>query len=166
MKHVFITHFSSWPNRKKWSRRAQGSSCDLFTIPCGVVLTERHEKFHSWILSAIPSRERRIMVCRADPCDAQYRHLLFLIIVPSGLEQWPLCLLAGSFPMHPSTFSWILFLPNRSDCLPSWVFLGHQAKCHTHVKLFELVNIPLCHTPNLYASSLWLICGFKSQHSL
>ena len=112
-----------------------GSLCGLLTIPCGVVLTEKHAYKVPPNSISHSEHERRLRL--------QSWFLWCSVQAPTishhcspGLGQWPLCLLAGSFPMHPSHFSWKLLLPNKSDCFPSRVFQGHQAKCHTDAKLF------------------------------
>ena len=137
---ILLPTFPAGQIGKKRSRRAWESVWFVDNSMWSGINRETCIKFH-WILSVIPSM-------RGD-YGLQSWFLWCSVQAPTishhcspGLEQRLLCLLAGSFPMHPSHFSWILFLPNRSDCLSSWVFLGHQAKCHTHAKLFIIYTHP------------------------
>lgn len=155
MKHTFYYHFSSWPNRKNEAEEP-GSLRDLLSNPMwSGINRETWYKVH-WILSVIPSM-REIMVCRAISMMLSTGTYYF-VIVPLDWSSDLSLPLGWFFSMHPSHFSWILFLPNRSDCLPSWVFLGHQAKCHTHAKLFIIDTYPQpCSNHMLYHYDLYFM---------
>lgn len=159
--HLY-THFSSWPNRKKMKQKSLGILCDLLTIPCGVVITKNYAYKVPWILSVIPSM-------RGD----------------YGLQSWLLwCSGTGSYSfssLFPWTGAWPLsasgwFFSNASFSLflnysckqnltafPSWVFLGHQAKCHTRKALYNWHTQP-CSNHMLYHYDLFM--DSKTAHSL